>query len=471
MQNGRAVALAALIAGLTACALAPEPADVLLENVTLVDPQHGLRRGQRVAVRGEHIVAVGAMGGPAPASRSRHDARGRFLIPGLWDMHVHFLYDEALTGRMSELFLRHGITSVRDTGGDLARLAALRARLAEDPAPEPRIFLSGPLLDGALPVYDGGDPGRPKLGVAVPDAHAAQRRVEALAAGGADFVKVYELVEPEVFDALVAAARARGLPIAAHVPLAMTAAEAGPRVDSMEHLRNLELACARDWAPRLEARRAAMRAFAGDRGYDLRRSLHAEQRLPAIAAYDEAQCDRVLDALTETIQVPTLRLNALAITRRFEREDWVRALDGLPDEVRRRWRAVVGQIPAGEAAQELTRFAEWSLFLVGRLRARGVPIGAGTDTPIGLAIPGDSLHTELALLVRAGLSPRAALAAATLVPAAFFGLEGELGRIEPGFLADLVLLDADPLVDIENTRRVRRVMSRGVWAFAADGDP
>ena len=205
------------------------------------------------------------------------------------------------------------------------------------------------------------------------------------------------------------------------------------------------------------------------RGYDLRRELHAEQRLPAIADHDEARCNTVLDALTSTIQVPTLRLNTLAMSRPFERPDWAPALAKLPEDVQQRWLPFAAQISAAAAEMDHT-FAKWSLFLISRLEDRGVPIGAGTDTPIGLAIPGYSLHTELELLVRAGMTPLEALHAATVQPARFFGMEDELGLIRPGMLADLVLLDANPLDDIENTRRIRRVMSRGEWAFASGED-
>jgi imidazolonepropionase-like amidohydrolase len=472
MLHRRAAATFALFALLWGCGPEPKPkpADLIIENVHVIDAAHALRVDQRVAVRGERILSVTPMAEPAPAAGRRYDAGGRYLIPGLWDMHVHFLYDESLTEPMPSLFLRHGITSVRDTGGDLERLAALRARLRQDPGPEPRIFISGPLLDGEFVVYDGEDPGRPKLGSAVPDVKAARRSVAALEAGGADFVKIYELVHPEVFEALVAEARARGLPIAAHVPLMMTADVAGPQVDSMEHLRNIELACAGGWASLLDSRQSRIPGFTEGRGYDLRRQLHAEQRPQAIAEYDEARCNAVLDALTSTVQVPTLRLNTLVTTRPFERLDWAPALAALPEDVQLRWRALLGRSRQAAAAKGLRAFAEWSLFLVGRLRDRGVPIGAGTDTPIGLGIPGYSLHSELELLVQAGLTPLEALHAATVQPARFFGLEGELGLIQPGMLADLVLLEGNPLDDIENTRQIHRVMSRGQWAFTADDD-
>ena len=133
----------------------------------------------------------------------------------------------------------------------------------------------------------------------------------------------------------------------------------------------------------------------------------------------------------------------------------------LPASVQQRWQVQAERQRDSGPADDT--FAEWSLFLTSRLKARGVPIGAGTDTPIGLGIPGYSLHTELELLVASGLTPLEALYAATVQPARFFGLEDEMGQVEVGMRADLVLLDGDPLDDIRNTRRIAGVMARGRW--------
>jgi len=462
-----------------ACASPPErgveaTAKTAIEDVTVIDVDGGTdggvvvrrRERHRVVFAGDRIAHVGPMAQAALPADRVIDGAGRFLIPGLWDAHVHFVYDEALTEAMPGLFLRWGITSVRDTGGELDRLTALRAKWQAEAA-APRIFVAGPLLDGRHVVYDGENPSQPALGTSVPDAEAAAARVAALGAGGADLIKIYELVSPAVFDALVRAARAEGLPIASHVPLSMTADRAGPRVDSMEHLRNVELGCARDWE-RLHAERlAALRDWPGDRGYALRRSLHRAQRLDAIADYDAARCETVLASLRGTMQVPTLRLNAFNVSRPDLDPRWHAASRALPADVIARWDAKVEANAEDESWEDL-RFGEWSLFLVGRMREAGVPIAAGTDTPINLAIPGESLHRELELLVRSGLSPAEALAAATRAPARFFGLEGELGRIEPGFRADAVLLESDPLVDIRHTRAIRGVVSQGRWLPIGD---
>lgn len=453
-----ALALTVLSSG---CTESLPPTGIALENVTIVDAVGGMRTNQRVVVEDDLIVAVGAMSEPHGPTAETIDGQGCFLIPGLWDMHVHFLYDDALTDVMPGLFLRYGITSVRDTGGELSRMVALREGLDSSDAPAPRLFFSGPLLDGQFVVYDGGDPGQPKLGTSVPGVESAREQVRALKEAGADFIKIYELVAPEVFEALADEARSLGLPIASHVPLMMTADAAGPSVDSMEHLRNIELACAADWQELLEEREIRFRQFGEGRGFNLRSGLHALQRLPAIGTYDEDRCNDVLDSLRNTTQVPTLRLNASGMVRRFDQPDWSPAVALLPASVQQRWQVQAERQRDSGPADDT--FAEWSLFLTSRLKARGVPIGAGTDTPIGLGIPGYSLHTELELLVASGLTPLEALYAATVQPARFFGLEDEMGQVEVGMRADLVLLDGDPLDDIRNTRRIAGVMARGRW--------
>ncbi len=455
------LAIASCLLTLT-LACTPEPTGLAIENVTVVDPVTGASALQRVIVRDGLIVSVSAQSEPGEAVATVVDGSGKYLIPGLWDMHVHFLYELGLTADMAGLFLDYGITSVRDTGGDLKEMQRLTEAMAGDPAPEPNIYYSGPLLDGRFVVYDGGDPGRPKLGTGIPDAATARAYVAELKAAGASLIKIYELVSPDVFEVLAAEARAAGMPIASHVPLLMTADGAGPLADSMEHLRNIELACASNWAELLSERQRLIGEFIEGRGYDLRRSLHSLQRVPAIEAYDEARCNEVLSTLTGTVQVPTLRLNTVSIELPFNDPDWPRALSDLPTAIAEAWQARADDMTRNAPLADST-FSRWSQFLIGRLQANDVPIGAGTDTPIGLGIPGWSLHTELEQLVEAGMSPQKALYAATVQGARFMRLEDETGQIAAGMQADLVLLDANPLEDIRNTRRISRVMLGGEW--------
>ncbi|NCF45254.1 MAG: amidohydrolase family protein [Proteobacteria bacterium] len=443
-----------------ACSKSDEGNRLLIENVNVVDPVSGLLENQQVLIENGVITAVvGSEAAIASEAKiERFNAAEQYLVPGLWDMHVHFVYEPSLTDAMADLFLDYGITSVRDTGGDIEQLAQLRDRL---PAPKPNIYLSGPLLDGRFVVYDGSDVTRPPLGTYAGNASTASETVAALQQAGADFIKIYELVQPATYDALVQAARSRSMPIASHVPLMMTADTAGPNADSMEHLRNLELACAANWQELLNTRQQRIRNFTEGLGYALRAGLHQDQRLPAIAAYDEERCNQVLDTLTNTIQVPTLRLNTGRHLRHFERPDWPDALAKLPEETQRTWQAQVALFSLAPAADPT--FAQWSLFLMQRLLQRGVPIGAGTDAPIGLAIPGYSLHTELELLVVGGMTAQQALAAATVTPARFFNKEDSVGRIRPGMRADLLLLAKNPLDDIKHTRGIKAVMLGGDW--------
>lgn len=448
------------IGGLSGCSTDVSPKQLLIENVNVVDPVNGLLANRQVLIEDGVIkVVAGAFETVELNTKAeRFDAQKRFLIPGLWDMHVHFVYDANLTDHMANLFLDYGITSVRDTGGDIEQLAELRRTL---PLPKPNIYISGPLLDGKFVVYDGTDPARPALGTGVPKPGDADATVGALQESGADFIKIYELIQPDTYAALAEAASQRDMPIASHVPLMMTADSAGPMAGSMEHLRNIELACASNWQELLSQRQQRINDFTEGLGHTLRASLHSDQRLPAIAAYDEERCNSVLDTLTDTIQVPTLRLNTVTHVKPFEREDWPAAASALPAATQHAWQARIVGLTQIQPVDPT--FARWSLFLIERLMARGVPIGAGTDTPIGLGIPGYSLHTELELLVQSGMTPQQALYAATVTPASFFNIENEVGQISAGMRADLVLLRNNPLADIQHTRGIEAVMLNGEW--------
>lgn len=439
-----------------------ETAPLAITDVTVVDAVDGARPGQTVVVRGDRIEAVGP-DVQVPEGARVLEGAGRYLIPGLWDMHVHLTYDPALTDAMPGLFLRWGITSVRDTGGLLDEILPVVEAMRAAGARAPRVFFAGPLLDGRLVVYDG--EGRPEIGIADATPEQARENVAALAEAGVDFVKIYEMVTPEVFDALVEAAEERGLPIAAHVPLALRARDVAPRVTSMEHLRNVEMDCAADAPTLLETRRGILDTATGP-GADLRSRLHRLQRLPAIAAYDPATCREAIAAMVGTIQVPTLRLNAFPIQPPFGQPDWPAALEELPSTVAADWRAAA---QAALGSRTDTTFGAWSLDLTRRLHEAGVPVGAGTDTPIAFALPGYSLHDELAMLVRAGLTPREALRSATVRPAEFFGLQGEMGRVAEGFRGDLVLLSADPLQDIGNAKAIEAVVGRGRVMWPEEG--
>ena len=454
MSRTRLAVLASL--ALSACQPAEPAADLAIENVTVIDAVNGVREGQTVVVRDGLIQAVQPADQDVRAA-STVDGTGRYLIPGLWDFHVHLTYDARFTEAMPGLFLHHGITSIRDTGGPLEAVVPVVQALRADGALAPRVFFAGPLMDGRDVVYDGVN--NPLLGVANPDVETARANMAALADAGVDFLKIYEMVTPEVFAALVEEARSRGLPIDGHVPLAMRARDVGPHVQSLEHLRNLEMDCTSDGAALAAERRAVLANPEGIPGGALRSRLHGMHRIPSVQGYDEAQCREVFASMMNTIQVPTLRLNALSLQPSFARADWSDVMAKVPQDVAAEWNTPAGGPLGGRRTD--TTYPDWSLFLVGLMHEAGVPVGAGTDTPIGYAVPGYSLHSELELLVRAGLSPMEALRSATLRPAEFFGLQGEMGTIEAGRVADMVLLTGNPLEHITLTRSVEAVVTRG----------
>ena len=435
------------------------PVDLAIRNVTVIDAINPIRNNQTVLIDQKRIVDIIDSSVALDITATQElDASGQYLIPGLWDFHVHFTFDKRFTDAMAGLFLYHGITNVRDTGGLLEDLLPVVDTLRNAGSNAPNIWYSGPLLDGKDVVYDGVH--FPGLGIANPTPEAARANIAEIHAAGASFLKIYEMVTPEVFAAIVEEAGARNLPIDGHVPLSMRARDVAPLVQSLEHLRNYEMDCVSDSELWLATRQAELANVANEPGNVLRSRLHTLQRLTAITSEDAEVCAETTEALKATITVPTLRMNSMDLYVPFARDDFDRAMDLIPASVSEEWRAARDALAASEEAVDTT-FAEWSLRRTGELHLAGAPIAAGTDTPIGWSIPGYSLHTELEQYVEVGMTPLEALHSATVKPAEFFGLEKEMGQIKAGFLADAVLLSADPMDDIRNTRSIEAVIHQG----------
>lgn len=419
-----------------------------------------------VLIQGNEIIAVG------PSSRVRVpqgattiDGQGKFLIPGLWDAHVHISYYPDLGIDASyPLFIANGVTSVRDTGGLVDIVLPLRDAAYEPGAIAPRVHVAGPLVDGAQRVY-AGLRGRPNISVGVSTPEEARAQIDELHAAGVDLIKLYEMNTPETFKAAAQRANELGLPITTHIPLSMDAigaAEAG--VDGMEHLRNLELSCAANFQTLLTERRKTLSENTDMDGGDLRTTLHRMQRNAAIEAQDSDRCNDVIAALKreQVFQTPTLTVNTIATKRLFADQDWRDTYVYLPTKVQEQWAAGAERMgqsmqtnPAAEA------FTQWSYAMVDKLQDSGVKVMAGTDNPIGFLTPGFSLHKELEFLVESGLTPMEALTAATLHPAQFMRVDDKLGTVEVGKLADLVLVDADPRDDIGNAHKINTVIKDG----------
>jgi hypothetical protein len=244
---------------------------------------------------------------------------------------------------------------------------------------------------------------------------------------------------------------------------AISASNAG--LNSIEHLKNLEMSCASNADELLKKRREMLLLGKHEPGGILRSRIHQTIIPIALDNYDEAKEQEVLEVLAknQTWQIPTLTVNIGSTERFFASEEWKESFKYLPDSIGKRWTINMEQIMSEEPSAFNRKFSSWKLKIVDKIHQAGIEMMAGTDTPVGYLTPGLSLHQELALLVEAGLSPLDAIKTATLNPARYFNLENELGSIKENMWADLILLDANPLENINNTKRIYAVLKQGKY--------
>ncbi len=437
---------------------------VLIKNVTAIDAKNGIQEQTNILIQENKITKIGSTDDFKDIKVSNTiDGTGKFLIPGLWDTHIHMVYDQNLTPAMFDLFLLYGITSVRDTGGEIDLLTPLKQQADNNPKNTPRLKIAGPLLDGVPTVYNG--EGRlPKLGISIPTLAAAREQVLALQKADVDVLKVYEMLPPEIFTSILKLADSLELPVTGHVPLSMDATEAANLgMRSMEHLRNLEFAFVKNWDSLKLSRRTMLKNEEQLSGMKLRSNIHDAQRSFAFANEDAKRKKEVLAALrkNQTWQVPTLTIITVAAERFFDTPEWKETFNLVPDTVGNGWASRLEKYTATPVSPKFRKYADWMFKMITELKAADVKLMAGTDTPIFFLTPGYSLHEELALLVKGGLTPMEALNAATLQPAKYFSMENELGSIEIGMLADLILLEANPLKNIRNTTTIQAVIRDG----------
>jgi imidazolonepropionase-like amidohydrolase len=427
-------------------------AGVAIIDTTVVDVE-GDRdaRHRTVLVDGDRITAVvDASHARIPVDAVRVDGRGRWLIPGLVDMHVHLfntVSHRAPNDWALPLFVANGVTGVREMSADAASIAVLRQWRRETDAGDriaPRVLAAG-------------------IAARITDPADAPRVVAAIADSGADFVKVFSEVATPQWQALLAAARAHGMPLSGHVPAGvalLNAAAQGQR--TAEHLMQAYEACSSREDALLQARvgltgaalvelRDAQEARALD-GFERRACTRVARRL---AASGQWQVPTMVLAWTEAHRAASLDADPRwHLLRVDERARWSRIATDLaarPDPLaRRRW--------------EVTR----SIAAV--FRRANVPMMTGTDAPMPEVYPGFSLLDELQRFVDTGYTPREALRAATLAPARYFGQEATNGSVAAGKRADLVLLAADPTRDVHATRRIDAVLVGGRLLRRADLD-
>ena len=423
----------------------PGPATVVLRGGILVDVVSAKQiPGSVIVIQGERIEQVGAEGSLAiPAGAQIVDVRSKWIIPGLIDSHAHAQSPEETP---FALYLANGVTTIRNPGGNITVLRMTRERLARGELLGPRLFFSGPLLDGMPPVW-------PEGSLLVDSPQRARSAVNFLADQGVDFVKIYNNVKEPELKVIVETAKERGLPVAGHIPRSMTmtrAVELG--MTRLEHIRvtGREMLSA-DEAAKIDPLPLGTREPMLWQRFDLQ----SEKMRALVARLAESKVflDPTL-LISQQTEVPNLEaerndpnnqyLSAAAVEEAVKGAN--NPLFDLPPDL---------QTVAAEAFRKQEQF-------VGMCNQAGVRIIAGTDGPgIGSQLPGFGLHRELELLIASGLSPAEALRAATSTAAQALGKEDQLGTIAPGRLADMVVLDADPLEGVQNLAKIRLVVARG----------
>ena len=412
---------------------------LVLTHVTVIDAAGShAKSDMTVVITGRRIARIGKTAAVAvPLGARVVDARGKFLIPGLWDMHVHSGGYEAGKQNFPKLLLL-GITGVRDMGSPLDEILRLRADVKEGRLAGPRMVIAGPLLQGPLPF-------KIPLIMSVATDSEARAAVRFLKTQGVDFIKVHDALPANLYFAVASESRRQRIPFAGHVPPSVTALEAskaGQR--SIEHLGGrfygVLLSCSTREAELTDRIRGivarVLESLYAHKEPDDSEIFRSAFTKPLFASFDPRKADVLFRAFKTdgTWQVPTLIGQPIRDAVSGGRND-------LTEEDIRYGRMLVQR----------------QLDIVGMMSRAGVKLMAGTDLPLDHP----RLHDELALLVQAGLTPLQALQSATRNPAAFLGTLDSLGTVEQGKIADLVLLDADPLANIHNAKKIHAVIVAG----------
>jgi imidazolonepropionase-like amidohydrolase len=433
-----------------------EPSSQLaITHVTLIDATgRPPQPDQTVLIEAGRITAVGATTKlKVPKTARTIDGSGKFLLPGFWDMHVHLAGVSANPSWSKEvllpLLLANGITGVRDMGGDLDALLSWQRDAESGALLAPHIVASGPFLVAL---------GR-KTAEQYPvhTADAARAAVDTLKKRGANFIKIISMPSRDAFFAVADESKKQNIPFVGHLPFeigAQEASDAGMR--SIEHLLYSGFALSfssneADLRPRLVQAEKSADAGAWE-----------QIAHEADATYSAEKAAALFQTLKKNGTWVTPTLASLEITS--HPENWKTdepLLAFLPSSLTKEWRYSLQDERMKQRAAWLARQAANDWKLTGELHKAGVPLLVGSDSLDPFVIPGDSFHQELTELVRAGFTPMEALQAATLGAAQFLGREKDLGTVETGHAADLVLLSANPAENIANTRKVWAVVRNG----------
>ncbi|MBX9653473.1 amidohydrolase family protein, partial [bacterium] len=382
---------------------------ILIENVNVIDVINGtVLSEQSVVIEGSRIAEIGSSNRvKASESASKVDGKGKFLIPGLWDMHVHFA-----SADYAPLFVANGVVGVRDMHAHLPfMLLPLRKSVAEGKRIGPKILTAVSMVDGGPPMW--GD------SLSAPTPEEGRKAVQTLKTKKADFVKIYSGLRPDSFLAICDEAKKVGFDVAGHIPEAVSARDASNAgVRSMEHIFGVLTASATNEKELRDELVASIQGVHAKAFYPLL----IRSQLKALDTFSEAKAKDLfaLFAKNQTYQCPTLtvhRMFAQLTNTAFTNDPRTKYT---PKLIKIAWNQTLEWVsPIAQNASEQKRLYEKTKEVIRLMHEAGVPILAGTDTSNPYCMAGFSLHDELQLLVESGLSPKAALQAATIVPARY----------------------------------------------------
>lgn len=428
---------------------------LVLTHVTVIDVAGGPPKSDyTVVITGDRITAMDETAKvPVPPGSQMVDATGKFLIPGLWDMHVHLDpydgYKEYLP-----LYIANGVTGVRVMWG-FPLSHEWRKAIEAGQMIGPHMLIASSIVDGPVPVWSGS--------ISVANEAQARQAVIKAKQDGADFVKVYPWLPRDLYFDIADETKKQGIPFEGHVPWSVSAEDASRAGQkTFEHLFSILPACSTHSEELLEAQQADLAEIIASKKGNFMGPHSKPLRQMMLDSYSPEKAAALFGVLKSngTWQCPTLtvlRMEGDGNDPAFLNDP---RLKYMPEFERAYWKHGLAKYPPEHFAYQKKEFQR-DLEVVVAMQRSSVGILAGTDTGNPFCFPGFSLHDELGLLVQAGLSPLEALQAATLNPARFLGREKDFGTIENGKVADLVLLDANPLDDIANTRRINAVIYGG----------
>lgn len=426
---------------------------IVFLHATIVDMNGGpLKRDYALVIKGERIDDIQpAAQFKVPEGAQVVDGRGKFLIPGLWDMHVHIGSNTALL----PFYVANGVTGIRSMADSVATVRQIRQQIETAELTGPRILATaGTIVDGPNPVWPGS--------ISAASEAEGVEAVDKVIADGSDFVKVYDMLPRPAYFGVASEAKAKEIAFVGHLPMAISAVEASAAGQkSIEHLIGIPLACSlRETYLRqqvLDAERKATSVWPALRSYRRADRMSFEsysaEKAAALFSTFVKNATWVVPTLTNT------RASIYSDDRQFRHDP---RLKYMPKSLINFWRPDdSSHLLSKEEQRSKSKAFRLYLQIVQTMHRDGVEILAGTDTPNPYSFPGFGLHDELKLLVDAGLTPLEALQAATRDAASFMGQLDSYGTVEKSKMADLVLLDADPLNDIRNIDSIRAVVIRG----------